>query len=72
MSVVALFILGIFAAAFVPGVEVLAAGLVWLALAVVGMMVWTDQMADVPAVLGVVALAMFVRFLRLRVATRLW
>lgn len=72
MSFVAWGVLALVAAVLIPGVEALAAGLMWLALAVAGMMVWTDQTADLPAALGVVALAAAIRFVRLRVAARLW
>lgn len=65
-------VLGILAMVFVPGVEVLAAVLMWGGLLVAAAMFWTDQMADLPAMLGLVALAAFIRFARLRVAARLW
>lgn len=72
MPFVAWGVLAVLASAFVPGVEVLATALVWLALAVAAGFWWTGSPAEAGNVLMLVPLALFVRFLRLRVAARLW
>ena len=72
MAFVAWAALGILAAAFIPGVEVLAAALVWLALALAAGFWWSGSPGEAANMLMLVPLALFVRFLRLRVATRLW
>ena len=65
-------VLVVLALPFVPGVEVLAAVLVWLSLTVAAGFWWTGSPGEATNVLMLVPLALFVRFLRLRVAARLW
>lgn len=72
MAFVAWAALGILVAAFIPGVEVLAAALVWLALALAVGFWWSGSPGEAANMLMLVPFALFVRFLRLRVATRLW
>ena len=70
MPFTAWFALGLVALLFMPGVEVLAALLAWLAL-LFGVGVWITTGFDAAA--GVlVPFALSLRFLRLRVAARLW
>lgn len=57
---------------FLPAVEVLAAALVWLALAVAAGFWWSGSPGEAVNVLMLVPLALLIRFLRLRVAARLW
>lgn len=72
MQVMAWFGLGLVAAALLPGMEVLAAALVWLALAVAALAWWSGMPGEALHMLTLVPLALFVRFVRLRVAARLW
>ena len=65
-------VLFVLALAFLPGVEVLAAALVWLALAAAAGFWWSGSPDEAANVLMLVPLALFVRFMRLRVAARLW
>ena len=65
----ALFVLAL---PFVPGIEVLAGALVWLALACAAGFWWSGSPGEAANVAALVPLALFVRFLRLRVAARLW
>ena len=71
-SFVAWAVLAVVAAAFIPGVEVLAAGLLWLALAMAAGFWWTGSPGEATNILMLVPFALFIRFLRLRVAARLW
>lgn len=72
MPFTAWFALGLVALVFMPGTEVLAALLAWLAL-VFGVGVWlTTGFEAAAGVLAMVPLALLVRFVRLRVAARLW
>ena len=66
------FALGLIALLFMPGAEVLAGLLAWLAL-LFGLGVWITTSFDAAAgILTLVPLALGLRFLRLRVAARLW
>ena len=72
MPFTAWFALGIIALLFLPGTEVLAALLAWLAL-LFGVGVWITTGFDAAAgPLGLVLFALGLRFLRVRVAARFW
>ena len=64
--------LGLLVLLFMPGTEVLAALLAWLAL-LFGVGVWiTTGLGAAASALALVPLALSLRYLRLRVAGRLW
>ena len=66
------FALGLVVLLFMPGAEVLAALLAWLAL-LFGVGVWITTGLDAAAgVLALMPFALGLRFLRLRVAARFW
>lgn len=72
MPSVAWFSLGLVALVFMPGTEVLAALFAWLAL-LLGIGIWITTGFDAAAgLLAMVPCALLLRFLRLRVAARLW
>ena len=72
MPFIVWFALGLVALLFMPGTEVLAALLAWLAL-LFGVGVWaTTGFGAAAGVLALVPFALGLRFLRLRVAARLW
>ena len=72
MPLTAWFALGLIALLFMPGAEVLAALLAWLAL-LFGIGVWaTTSFTAATGLLALVPFALGLRFLRMRVAARLW
>lgn len=72
MPFIAWFVLGLVVMLFLPGVEVLAGLLAWVAL-LFGVGVWITTGFDAAAgVLALVPFALVLRFLRLRVAARFW
>ena len=72
MPFTAWFALGLVALLFMPGVEVLAALLAWLAL-LFGVGVWITRGFNAAAgVMALVPFALLLRSLRLQVASRLW
>jgi hypothetical protein len=72
MPFVAWFGLGLVVLVLMPGTEVLAGMLAWMAL-VFGIGVWLTTGWDAAVgVLALVPFALVLRFLRLRVAARLW
>lgn len=72
MPFVAYFALGLTVLLFMPGTEVLAALLAWLALTF-GVGVWITTGFDAAAgVLALVPFALLIGYLRRRVAARLW
>ena len=72
MPFTAWFALGLVALLFMPGAEVLAALLAWMAL-LFGVGVWiTTRFETAAGVLALVPFAHGLRFLRLRLAAQLW
>ena len=72
MPFTAWFALGLVVLLFMPGTEVLAALLAWLALLLGAGVRLTTNFEAAAGVLTLVPLALGLRFLRLRVAARIW